>query len=96
MDSILVASWNVRGLTDPHRKYLIRNWAALVGQTIDILFIKETKMDSFKLDSALHFLYPNYPYIIALADSKKGGTVALIHLEFKIQQSGTVKLRQVA
>jgi exonuclease III len=89
MDELYIASWNVRGLTDPHRKYLVRNWLASLERQLDILLLQEVKVDNFWLDVTLRFLLPTYSSVIAYPDLSKGGTVILIHPDFEILNSGT-------
>jgi exonuclease III len=89
MEQIQIASWNVRGLSDPHRKYLIRNWLSLLKKPIDILLLQETKIDAIETDTTLRFLLPNYNSIISYPNNSKGGTLMAIHPSITIISSGT-------
>jgi exonuclease III len=49
MAHILLGSWNVRGLTDSNRKYLVRNWINSLGHPIDILALQEIKAENLQV-----------------------------------------------
>jgi exonuclease III len=96
MAHILLGSWNVFGLTDSNRKYLVRNWLNSLGKPMDVLMLQEIKVGAFKLDTTLRFILPGYTTIIAHADHGKGGTAVLVHPEFNILESRTFANGRVA
>jgi exonuclease III len=96
MEQIQIASWSIRGLFDPHRRYLIRNWLSSLEKPIDILLLQETKTHTFKTETTLRFLLPNYNSVISYPHNSKGGTLIAIHPSITIINSGTTLASRIA
>jgi exonuclease III len=84
-----ILTWNVRGLSEPHRKVIARDWINAHVPRLDVMMIQELKADDFCLKVALDYILPNFQQIIAYPDDGRGGTALLIHPKFKIVNSGT-------
>jgi exonuclease III len=82
-----ILSWNIRGLSDPHRKVIIRNWIKKLHQKVDILMLQELKADDFRLEIALAYILPSYQVVLSYPNDGCGGTTLLIHPNLVIQRS---------
>jgi hypothetical protein len=56
--TLYIISWNVRGLSDPHKKVILKNWIGGLQKRIDILMIQELKAINFRLEAALAYILP--------------------------------------
>ncbi|CAM6082561.1 unnamed protein product [Calypogeia fissa] len=84
------ATWNVRGLCSPNRKWMVRNWLRQLKFPISILALQEIKADAFCLDVALRTILPDFQHLSSAPDDGRGGTALLIHPDFQIRNSGTL------
>ncbi|CAM6099079.1 unnamed protein product [Calypogeia fissa] len=87
-----LATWNVRGLCSPNRKWMVKNWLQHLKYTIHILALQEIKADAFRLDIALRTILPDFQHLSSAPDEGRGGTALLIHPDFHIHNSGTISL----
>jgi exonuclease III len=85
---ISILSWNVRGLCEPSRKTIARNWLNTVADRYNILMLQELKADESRLNNALSYIKPNYQQVIAYPNDGCGGTTLLSHPQFTISNSG--------
>ncbi|CAM6081767.1 unnamed protein product [Calypogeia fissa] len=84
------STWNVRGLCNPNRKWMVRNWLCQLKFSISILALQEIKANTFRLDVALHTILPDFQHLSLALDDGRGGTALLIHPDFQIRNSGTM------
>jgi exonuclease III len=84
MDTLNIATWNVRGLTDRLRQTLIRHWLNKLSFPIHILILQEIKIDGFLLDSTLQYIFPNSHKIVASSVEGRGGVAILIDPTFPL------------
>ncbi|CAM6125080.1 unnamed protein product [Calypogeia fissa] len=87
-----IASWNVRGLCSPNRKWVLRNWIQQLKLRLSVVALQEIKADAFRLDIALRTILPDYHHLSSALDQGKGGTTLLVHPDYKIRNSGTLSL----
>ncbi|CAM6082401.1 unnamed protein product [Calypogeia fissa] len=85
-----LASWNVRGLCSPNRKWMVRNWIQQVKTPLHAVALQEIKADAFRLDVALRTILPDYHHLSSAPDLGKGGTALLIHPDFTLRNSGSL------
>jgi exonuclease III len=86
-----ILSWNVRGLSDPHRTVIIRNWINGLHHKVGILMLQELKADDFRLELALAYILPLYQIVLSYPNDGCGGTALLIHPNLVIQRSGVTQ-----
>jgi exonuclease III len=96
MSYLNIVSWNVRGLTDRHRKILARNWLTNLKQTVHIILIQELKASAFNLASSLTYTAPLYQQIVALPEDGRGGIAILTHPDLKVIQFDVIVPARVA
>ncbi|CAM6097639.1 unnamed protein product [Calypogeia fissa] len=87
-----IASWNVRGLCSPYRKWVVRNWFQNLKIPMSVVALQEIKADAFRLDIALRTILPDYQHLSSAPDQGKGGCALLIHPDFTIRNSGSLSL----
>jgi exonuclease III len=92
---LTIISWNVRGLSDPNQKVILKNWLGGLHKKIDILMLQELKADDFRLEVALAYILPSYQTVTSYPKDGCGGTTLLIHPSIDIINSG-VTLRGAA
>jgi exonuclease III len=85
-----IFSWNVRGLSDPSRKIILKNWLNTISKPIDISLLQELKADEYRLNISLSYILPTYNLIVAYPNEGCGGTAIFIHPRFKIVNSGAI------
>lgn len=84
--------WNVCGLCEPDRKYVVKNWIKDLRPRVDILALQEVKADQFRLDLALRAILPGFQHFTAPPDAGRGGTALLISPSLKVIASGNLDL----
>lgn len=87
-----LVSWNLCGLCEPDRKYVVKLWLQSLQPKVDILALQETKADPFRLDVALRAILPNFTHFLSAPIDGRGGSAILISPKFKIRSSGSVDL----
>lgn len=93
---ICVATWNIRGLCDPNRKLIVRQWIKSLTTPPHILCIQEIKGDGFRLDVALRAIFHDYQLVVARPEQGRGGTALLVHPHLKIRAKGILDFGQAA
>ncbi|CAM6094721.1 unnamed protein product [Calypogeia fissa] len=88
--SLNVASWNVRGLCSPNRKWIIRNWIRQLPHSLSILALQEIKADNFRRDVALRTILPDFQHFSSAPCEGRGGSTLLIHPDLRVRHSGTL------
>jgi exonuclease III len=96
MDNLNVATWNVRGLTDRHRKILARNWLANLQHPVHILLLQELKIDSFLLETTLSYMCPRFIQVCAPPVEGRGGVAILLDPAITLLSSGNAVAGQAA
>jgi exonuclease III len=90
-----IVSWNVRGLNEPNRRIIIRDWLSRETPRVDILLLQETKMAGTRLEFALNTIAPDFQKIVADANDRSAGVAMLIHPRINVVNSGTVRQGRV-
>lgn len=78
--------WNIRGLTDPVRKYLVCSEIAKsisCVSKIDFLYLQEVKISYFNLECVISFLWPGCSMFSTSYCHGRGGTITLIPPKWK-------------
>ncbi|CAM6124990.1 unnamed protein product [Calypogeia fissa] len=87
-----LASWNVRGLCSPNRKWMVHNWIRQMKIPLHVVALQEIKADAFKLDVTLRTILPDYHHLSSSLDQGKGATALLIHPDFTMRKSDSLSL----
>ena len=78
---MIFLSWNVRGLTDPVRRYMVRDditFCATKYGGLDIVCLQEVKITEFQLQCACALIYPNSQIYSTKHPPGRGGAVVLL------------------
>ncbi|KAL3690988.1 hypothetical protein R1sor_004639 [Riccia sorocarpa] len=80
-----IASWNVGGLNDEHRKIKVKNFVRLEKPLV--LALQETKLTNNRMKIAALNIAPTYT-LIAAQGRGGGGTALLLHPSVQLKESG--------
>lgn len=86
---INIVSWNVCGLCEPDRRYVVKHWIKEQRPLVDIVALRELKADQFRLDMALRTILPGFQHLTSAPEAGRDGTALLISPSLKVVASGS-------
>jgi exonuclease III len=84
-----IASWNVRGLGDPHRALILKNWMCKGYDSIDVMCLQELQASESCILFQLQSIFPTGTSVIDSLDSGRVGSAVLLAPHLVILDQGS-------
>jgi exonuclease III len=87
-DSLQIASWNVRGLGNPHRNLTVQDWRRRLHPGLDIFALQELQANAATVEFQLCTIIPDGDIVIDCTPEGRVGSALLVKQGIQVVVKG--------